>query len=183
MNTISKTGSLTPGRFCYSYITTHSQQGAVTDELLKELWHNHPPDQTDRVHGNKRKVTRQGKKKGGIKARFKREEVKHQSPSSVVLVNMSPASNKHDRLQANVFHMYELPVCFHPCFYRDVVWGGWQQWHSTYRWIHISCKAIDTQLTGKHHSGGVCLDINLRWCKTTLSTVSTCLCSSLFFLK
>ena len=61
---------------------------------------------------NQKKVTRRGKKKGGIKARLKREKFKQRPLPSIILANVRSLRNKMDELQANVNHMHEYRSAF-----------------------------------------------------------------------
>lgn len=62
---------------------------------------------TENYTHNKNKVTRRGKKKGGIKARLKRETCKQRPLPSLILANVRSLRNETDELQANVNHMHE----------------------------------------------------------------------------
>ncbi|KAK0146883.1 hypothetical protein N1851_013787 [Merluccius polli] len=85
----------------------HSHQAPAIDKLPEELQRKHSTDRTDTLHNNRKKVTRRGRKKGGIKARLRRGESKYRALPSVILANVRSLRNKTDELQANVFHMYE----------------------------------------------------------------------------
>lgn len=100
-------GSSTPGTFCYSCNTTITKLLSQTSCWRSYDANTHPTGWTPCTSIKKKKVTRQGKKKGGVKARLKRGESKHCALPSVILTNVRSLCNKTDELQANVFHMYE----------------------------------------------------------------------------
>lgn len=77
----------------------------------------------------------QGKKKGEIKARFKRGEV-ITSVSSLSDPDECALSVQYDELQANVFHMYEYRSASILAF--TEMWLEGDSLHI--RWIQISCK-------------------------------------------
>lgn len=152
-----------PDRIAYSrdflpQLQHLSLKGAVIDEIPGELQRKHPPDQTSALHRNKRKVTRRGKKKGGIRARLKGGEIKQQTLPSVILANIRSLRNKIDELQANVFHMFESRSASILAFTEM-----WLNGNDSSDSLHIVGFGSpvrldrDTQLTGKHHGGGVCL--------------------------
>lgn len=153
-----------------------SHQAPAIDKLPEELQCKLPTDRTGTLHNNRKKVTRRGrKKKGGIKARLRRGESKHRALPSVILANVRSLRNKTDELQANVFHMYEYRTASILAFTETWLTGS-----DNSDSMHIDGFGSpvrldrDTEPTGKHHGGGVCLYINPRWCKTVVVREELC---------
>ena len=124
---------------------------------------------------NQKKVTRRGKKKGGIKARLKREKFKQRPLPSIILANVRSLRNKMDELQANVNHMHEYRSASILAF--TETWLNKNDEEST---THIDGFAPplrldrDSERTGKQHGGGVCLYVNTRWCSTVVVREKLC---------
>ncbi len=53
------------------------------------------------------KVNGRGNKKGGVRARLKRETCKQRALPSIIMANVRSLHNKTDELQASFYHMHE----------------------------------------------------------------------------
>lgn len=82
----------------------HPHQAIVTERIPEEITRKRS---TQRDSSQNKKVTRRGKKKGGIRDRLKREKCKHRSLPSVIMANVRSLRNKIDELQANVNYMHQ----------------------------------------------------------------------------
>lgn len=172
--TLPDTRRITYSRDFLLQLQSHFHQG--TDKLPEELQRKLPTDKTDTLHNNRKKVTRRGrKKKGGIKAKLRRGGNKHRALPSVILANVRSLRNKTDELQANVYHMYEYRTASILAFTETWLTGSD---NSDSMYIDGFGSPVrldrDTELTGKHHGGGVCLHINPRWCKTVVVREELC---------
>lgn len=75
------------------HLALHPHNTVPTDTIPQGILQDH------QTHNGK-KVTRRGKKKGGIRARLKRENYKH-----LALPNVHSLHNNTDKLQANMTHV------------------------------------------------------------------------------
>ncbi len=121
------------------------------------------------------KVNRRGKKKGGVRARLKRETRKQHALPSIIMANVRSLHNKTDELQASVYHMHEYRTASILAF--TETWLNSNEDDDT---LHINGFAPplrldrDSKLTGKQHGGGVCLYLNTSWCSTIIVREKLC---------
>lgn len=145
-----------------------------TDTFPEEILRKNSSSTENYAH-NKNKVTRRGKKKGGIKARLKRVTCEQRPLPSIILANVCSLRNKTDGLQANVDHMYEYRTASILAF--TETWLNRNDNDST---LHIDGLALpprldrDSERTGKQHGGGVCLYVNTCWCSTVVMREKLC---------
>lgn len=130
-----------------------SDQVVFTEELPEVIQRKHSPGHFT-LH-RKKKVTRRGKKKAGVRARLKRGKVKHRTLPSVILANVRSLRNKTDELQANINHLYEYRTASVLAFTET-----WLNENDSTDALHIDGFGPpirldrDSGLTGKHHGGG-----------------------------
>ncbi|KAM3624257.1 uncharacterized protein V6R79_021176 [Siganus canaliculatus] len=112
-----------------------------------------------------RKRTRRGKKKGGLRARMKRENWKQRALPAIILANVRSLRNKTDELQVNANHFHEYRRASILAF--TETWLSKDDDNSA---MHIDGFGSPIRLdrdgvvTGKQHGGGVCFYVNPRWC-------------------
>lgn len=138
--------------------------GTLPEEIrIRTPEADHPSDGKQRQH----KATRRGKKKGGIRARLRREICKQHALPAVILANVRSLRNKTDELQANVNHLHEYRNASILAFTET-----WLKPSDDNKVLHLDGFGTpirlnrDCDVTGKQHGGGVCFYINPRWCST-----------------
>lgn len=121
------------------------------------------------------KVNKRGSKKGGVRARLKRETHKQRALPSVILANVRSLRNKLDELQACVKHMHEYRTASVLAFTES-----WLNNSDENIMLHIDGFSPplrldrDSERTGKQHGGGVCLYVNNSWCSAVLVREKLC---------
>lgn len=141
---------------------------APSDYFPEEILRGPP---TNQLNSNKKtrktKVTRRGLKKGGVRARLKRETHKQRALPSIILANVRSLRNKLDELQACVNHLHEFRTASVLAFTES-----WLNNNDDDGMLHIDGFSPplrldrDSERTGKQHGGGVCLYVNNSWCST-----------------
>ena len=168
------TQRITYARDLLLQLRLNSDQVVFTEKLPEVIQRKHSPGHSDTAH-HKKKVTRRGKKKAGVRARLKRGKVKHRTLPSVILANVRSLRNKTDELQANINHMYEYRTASILAFIET-----WLNENDSNDALHIDGFGSpirldrDSVLTGKHHGGGVCIYVNSHWCSSVVVREELC---------
>lgn len=134
-------------------------QATVTETIPEEITRKRSIQMES---SQNKKVTRRGRKKGGIRARLKREKCKYRSLPSVIMANVRSLRNKIDELQANVNYMHQYRTASILAFTET-----WLNKNDNDDTLSIDGFGIplrldrDNESTGKQCGGGVCLYVKL----------------------
>lgn len=147
----------------------------IKDHIPEEILRKNSTNNRYNFTHSKSKETRRGLKKGGVKARLRREKFKQRALPPIILANVRSLRNKLDELQACVNHQFE---------YRTAsilaLTETWLNDNDDDSSLHIDGFSSPIRLdrnrecTGKQHGGGVCIYVNNSWCSTVILREKLC---------
>ena len=141
----------------------------ATDSFPEEIFRKNSSNPGNSTH-QKHKVTKRGKKKGGIKTRVKREACKQRPLPPVILANVCSLQNKLDELQANINHLHEYRTASILSFTET-----WLNNNDSDNTLHIDgFTPPNSELIGKQHGGSICLYVSSRCCTTVVVSEKLC---------
>lgn len=112
-------------------------------------------------------------KRGGVRQRLKKRKTKVPLPT-IILSNVQSLKRKADELRVNTHYLHEYReaciLAFSETWLNDTVLDS-EVCPEGFSLVRLDRCSM---ATGKDHGGGVCVMINVRWCKTTVVRKKIC---------